>query len=236
MTPIIIFDLYDTILKDISFDFNKGLEYLHNTFFSEKCSLIKLSEFSATFKPLYDERRLTNSEICFIRDELPLFFKKFGLSPDIDEAALDYNLMNQIQKEILLDEVRETLDTLYSIGAHMYILSNSIFLASSNQLLLDEFGVGKYFKKVYSSADFGKRKPDLSFFKYALDDIYNQKHDINTHDIFYVGNDYKTDVIGSQNAGLKTIWYNVQNLSNTNNLNIHNINSFKDIINIIFPQ
>lgn len=236
MPPIIIFDLYDTILKDISFDFNRGIEYLYNIFFVEKCSLSELKDYSSSFKPLYDERRLTNNELCFIRDELPLLFKKFDLCPDIDEATLDYNIMNHMQKEILLDEVRETLDMLHSKGIHMYILSNSIFLASSNQRLLDEFGVGKYFRKVYSSADFGKRKPDKSFFKYALDDIYSQEPYINSNEIFYVGNDYNTDVIGSQNVGLKTIWYNVQGLLNTNELNIFDIRNFTEITSIIFPQ
>ncbi len=236
MPPIIIFDLYDTILKDISFDFNRGIEYLYNIFFSKKCSLNELKDYSFTFKHLFNERNLTNNEICFIRDELPLFLKKFGLCPDIEEAALDYNIMNHIQKEILLDEVRETLDTLYSKGVHMYILSNSIFLASSHQRLLDEFGVGKYFRKVYSSADFGKRKPDPSFFKYALDDICSQEPCINSNEIFYVGNDYETDVKGSQSVGLKTIWYNVQHLPNTETLNIHNISHFKDIVSIILSQ
>ena len=234
MSPIIIFDLYDTILKDISFNFNNGLEYLYNSFLSHKCTLSELKDYALTFKPLYDERRLTNNELCFIRDEAPLLFKKFDICPNADEAILDYNIMNHIQKEILLDEVRETLDILYSNGVHMYVLSNSIFLASSNQRLLDEFGIGKYFRKVYSSADYGKRKPDLSFFNYALDDICKLEHNININDIFYVGNDYKTDVKGSQNAGLKTIWYNVQGLPNTDNLNTYDINNFRDIINLIF--
>lgn len=66
MKSIILFDLYDTVLKDRSFDFNKGLNYLFNTFFKEHCSLEDIIEFSATFLPLYEDRKISNKEVCLI--------------------------------------------------------------------------------------------------------------------------------------------------------------------------
>lgn len=30
---VVVFDLYDTVLKGIAFDFDNGIAYLHRTFF-----------------------------------------------------------------------------------------------------------------------------------------------------------------------------------------------------------
>lgn len=232
MQRIIIFDLYDTILKDKSFKFDKGLKYLHS-FFKQSCNLGVFKRFSQTLLPLYEERKTTNNEISFIRDQLPLYCKKFGVNLHEDIEMLDYQIMKEMHEEYLEDETRITIESLYAQGIKMYILSNSIFLSSSNLHLLNDFGIGKYFINLFSSADFGKRKPDKSFYEYAISTILQDNPECYKEDIFYIGNDYQTDVIGSHNVGLKTIWYNEKRLKNASNLDVCTVSKFSDIIDII---
>ncbi len=233
MKKVILFDLYDTVLKDISFDFDAGLEYLHDAFFKQDCSLDELKAYAQTFLPLYAKRKTDAVEICLIQDEIPLFFEKFGISKNLDFSELDYTIMNQMQKVTLLEEVRYTLDELHKQGIAMYILSNSIFTGKSAKRLLDDFEILPYFKNLFSSADYGIRKPNPKFFQITIDTIRSDYPEVTTKDILYVGNDYVTDVTGATSMGLPTAWYNVNHLPNKDNLSIFDIDDFRKLLEII---
>lgn len=232
MKKVILFDLYDTVLKDISFDFEAGTVWLYNNFFSEVCSLQDLVDYAESFLPLYKKRKEEFSEICLIQDEIPLFFKKFGVPEPKNYEMIEYAVMEQMQKVTLLDEVRDVLDRLQGQGIIMYILSNSIFTGNAARKLLDDFGILHYFKKLYSSADYGVRKPDPRFYQIAIDEILSGNSGIKKEDILYVGNDYVTDVAGATSVGLSTVWYNVKHLPNTDNICTTEIDDFKKLLEL----
>jgi len=233
MKKIILFDLYDTIVQDISFHFMDGIKYLYDTFFSKACSWQEMTAYSATFLSFYEERKIKYNEICLIKDEIPLFFKKFGVAAPDSFAELDYVVMNQMQKVNLAEDVADTLNTLFEKGIGMYILSNSIFTGESAKKMLNGFGILQYFKKIYSSADYGIRKPCSKFYQTALDEIFSDNPKLRRTDLLYVGNDYETDVMGATSMGLSTVWYNVKHLPNTNHIFIDDIDQFKNILEII---
>ena len=233
MKKVILFDLYDTVLKDISFDFDAGIVYLYNTFFSKVCSLEEMINYAETFLPLYDKRKIDYSEICLIKDEIPLFFDKFRVPlPEIFDE-IEYTIMNQMQKVTLIDEVRYTLGELQKQGITMYILSNSIFTANSANKLLNDFGIIDYFEKIYSSADYGVRKSSSRFYQIAIAEILANNPELSKDDILYVGNDYDTDIIGATSVGLSTVWYNVKHLINEKNICTIDTDNFKILLEIV---
>lgn len=233
MKKVILFDLYDTILKETSFDFYAGIVYLYNTFFSKACSLKKFTDYSETFLSLYEKRKIDYSEICLIKDEIPLLFDKFEvpLTESLDE--IEYNVMNQMQKVTLIDEVQYSLDILKELGTKMYILSNSIFTSKAANKLLNDFGIINYFDKLYSSADYGIRKPSCRFYQMAIEEVLTDSPEVRIEDILYVGNDYETDIIGATSVGLSTVWYNVNHLSNEHDIDTISIDNFKKILEIV---
>ena len=233
LNKVVVFDLYDTVLKDISFDFDSGIEYLHRMFFQEKCSLAELKSYAESFLLLYSKRKTEHTEVCLIKDEVPLFFEKFGVKMPEDMANLDYDIMNQMQKVTLLAEVKYTLEELRKQGIPMYVLSNSIFTGRSAMHLLDDFGISHYFTKLFSSADYKVRKPSPQFYRLVLDEIAKNNLGIKREDILYVGNDYVTDVIGATSMGLSTVWYNVKHHPNEKGLSISDIDDFREIIEIV---
>lgn len=233
MKKVIIFDLYDTVLKDITFDFEAGIMYLYNTFLKEKCSFEELKEYAETFLPLYARRKVDDVEICLIKDEVPFFFEKFDVEKSASDEELDYNIMNHMQKVTLLSEVRDTLEELQKQGVKMYILSNSIFTGNSAKRLLYDFGILHYFEKLFSSADYGIRKPSEKFYRIAIKEILSEHHEVKKEDILYIGNDYQTDVMGATSVGLDTVWYNVNHLPNQNGIDIWDIDDFRKIIEIV---
>lgn len=233
MKKVIIFDLYDTVLKDITFDFEAGIRYLYQAFFKQKCSFEELKAYAETFLPLYDRRKVEHVEVCLIKDEVPLFFEKFGVEKPASYEELDYDIMNHMQEVTLLAEVRDTLVELQKQGIKMYILSNSIFTGNSARRLLHDFGILHYFEKVFSSADYGIRKPSEKFFQIAITEVLSSNQEVEKEDILYIGNDYQTDVMGATSVGLDTVWYNVNHLPNHNGIDIWDIDHFKQLIEIV---
>ena len=138
-----------------------------------------------------------------------------------------------MQKVTLTEEVQYTLQKLYDRGIVMYILSNSIFTGNSARKLLEDFQILHYFKKLYSSADYGVRKPSSKFYQVAVDGIRLDLPELSTNDILYVGNDYETDVIGAASFGLDVAWYNKEHLLNKNNIPILVMDHFKKILDLI---
>ena len=233
MKKAILFDLYDTILKDISFDFKAGIKWLYDTYFTQSCTWEELKEYEESFWPLFAKRKEDNSEVCLIRDEIAKLFEKFDVALPEDLEELDYDIMNQIQKETLLDEVCETLEKLQKQGIPMYILSNSIFTGKATEKLLEDFGILQYFTRVYASADYGVRKPGERLFGIAIKEILENHPGMEKNDILYVGNDYVTDVQGAKAAGLDVVWYNVKQLPDEKGICTYNITKFSGILNII---
>lgn len=239
MSGVILFDLYNTLLIDETYCFENGLRLLYETYFESVCTWEDFSGYSAQMWGMYDEKRKQNIELMLIRDEVPLLFEKFGVTMDVNPEELDYRMMCQMEKETLWQETEQTLKKLYQSDFNMYIVSNSIYLASSNQKLVESFGVMKYFKKLYCSADFGWRKPDIRFFDYVVKEVLEENPNLAREQIFFVGNDYKSDVTGAVNAGLKPVWYNWEKRSdgsyreNTEKYDLTEIRRFSELLEIV---
>lgn len=233
MKKVILFDLYDTVLKDVSFSVQQCFEWLYEAYFMEVCTREEFDAYRESFSPMYAKRAEDNSEVHFMRDEVVKIFKHFDASLPEDLDELEYSLMNQMQKENLLDEVRETLVMLHSKGSSMYILSNSIFTGKATERLLEEFDILKYFNKIFASADYGIRKPHKNFFQMAVKEIQKVYPDVQKEDILYVGNDYVTDVQGARTAGLDVAWYNVNQLPDEKGICTYSVTKFSEILNLI---
>lgn len=233
MAQIVIFDLYDTLLKGIWFSFDKGVEYLYETYFTQVCTPEELRAYSKTFLEIYAKRKEENLEISFVKEELPLYFTQFQLEPPEDMDAVEDAFLEHMKEDVLLEEVRETLVKLKAQNIPMYVLSNSIFSGRAAKKYIAVHGILDYFEKVYSSADYGVKKPGKAFFDIAVNEILEQHPECRKEDIYFVGNDYELDAAGGCNAGLKTIWYNVEHLANERNLDVRQTDDFRKIPQMI---
>ena len=204
----LLLDLYDTILDDEFFDFHAGLEYLHETYFAEECSLEDFLSFSVSFIPLYQDRNVTNKEVSFLKDEYGVYCSQLEFVPDEEPSEIEWNVMNHMQKESMEKEVPEILEYFHQKGIRLYIITNSIFTSVCHKRLLDEMGIGKYFDGVFSSTDFGLRKPAIEFYDHAVKEMMKELPDLKKEDITVIGNDFDADIQSAINAGLKAVWLN----------------------------
>ena len=233
MKKTVLFDLYDTVLKNESFEFVRGVRYVYDNYLKDVCTYEAFKAYTDTFLPLYHQRHVDHSEINFVKDELPLWFSHFGKEMPSCVDDLEYAIMSTMQRGGILPEVREVLETLRSQGIPMYILSNTIFTARATKRHLAHHGILAYFEEVYASADFGVRKPSPRFFDWAIADIRRHHPDLTKTDMLFVGNDYILDAHGGVAAGLDTVWYNVEGAANEDGLDVAIVDDFKDILSFM---
>jgi putative hydrolase of the HAD superfamily len=70
-------------------------------------------------------------------------------------------------------------------------------------------GLGKYFDEIVIAGDIGIRKPEPQIFNIVLSRI-----GVKNDEAIMIGNSLDSDIIGAQEAGIKTVWLNRDNEEN----------------------
>lgn len=203
---ILIFDLFETLVEDLSIDFNRGLRPLWEEHYKDKCSFDEIKAYGEELFVHMQALHKQGLEFPFVKDELPMYAERYGgdvISMNLEEEAEFLCRCNDVR---VFDGLAGMLENFSRKQIPMYVLSNSGFRAGALQLMLDRLGIGGYFEKVWSSADFGKVKPSADLFETAVEEILKQHPGSSKDDILFVGDTYATDITGAHNAGLKTVW------------------------------
>ncbi len=230
---IIIFDLFETILDNVTIDFNVGLLSLWEKYYQDKCSFDEIKAYGEELFEYMMELHAKGKEFPFVKDELPLYAKKFGgdvVKMDVTEEADFLMRCNRVK---VPEGLAEMLGAYRKKSIPMYVLSNSGFTAGALLRMLNDNGIGSYFEKVWSSADFGRPKPDKGFFKMAVNEALRE-HPRNTiADIMFVGDTYRTDICGAYQAGLKAVWINRENETDVNGFAAYQICDITELHKLI---
>lgn len=230
---ILIFDYFETIVHNKSMDFNRGLKDLWEKYYMDKCSFEEISKVGEELFEHLLKMHEQGLEYRFVKDELPEYAARYGgdIVTITPEEEADF-LMKCNEMEVL-PSISEALATFEHMGIPMYVLSNSGFTADALSIALERLGIRKYFKKVWSSADFGKIKPNRDFFDMAITSAISDNPASTKEDIVFVGDMYETDVRGANVAGIDVIWLNYKNEPNRDNLSLHRINSTDELLDFV---
>lgn len=99
----------------------------------------------------------------------------------------------------LYDGVDELFKAIRSHGGRSFLLSNAQRIFTEPEIRL--LGLYDLFDDIMISSDEGSAKPDIKFYKRMLD-----KHDLDPRETIMIGNDYITDIRGSYQAGLDSLY------------------------------
>lgn len=182
----ILFDLYGTLI-DINTD------EFSDDFWIEFAKNMNVSDY----KKLKNDYYNTCAKYQKLKEELEIkdVFKDI-VDFDVLEACLIFRKLST-KYICLYDGVVELLDEL-SKEHNLYVLSNA--QASFTIPELKELGIYDYFKDIAISSDYGIKKPNIMFFKEAINN-FNLKDDI-----VMIGNDYECDIKPAKKLGLKTVF------------------------------
>ncbi len=95
------------------------------------------------------------------------------------------------------------LRTLNERDIRMGVVSNTTFSEGTLRHELARNGLERYFEFVMASSDYGIRKPHPRIFGVAL-----SKLGLDPSEVWFVGDTYDADVVGSRAAGMTPFWYN----------------------------
>ena len=218
---ILIFDYFETIMHNRSMDFNRALADLWEAHYQDKCSFKDITAYGEELFRHLQAMHKQGFEFAFVKAELPMYAQKYGgdiiqMSPS-EEADF---LMKCNEMEVM-PCINEALAAFHEMDIPMYVLSNSGFSANALSIVLDRFKIGHYFRKVWSSADYGKIKPDKNFFEMAISRALSDNPSERKENIVFIGDTYESDVKGAITAGIDVIWLNHKNENNSDNLPAH---------------
>lgn len=153
----------------------------------------------------FEEGKVTASDLKIIRFEQFLKAIDFYDSPkELSEAYLQKLALC----DFLLPGAREILQEL--VGFYeMILLTNG--LAEVQKSRLKKSSLDKYFATVVISEEVGVAKPHLDIFSFALEEINHHRKD----DVLIIGDGIKSDILGGNNFGIDTCWFNPQRKINS---------------------
>jgi anaerobic ribonucleoside-triphosphate reductase activating protein len=230
--PVIIFDLFGTILKSISNDYHKGLEYLANEIISN-FTIEDIESIAEEYRRKYmTDRIITNREASMIQ-QLELFRDRLSFNMNDTLQDIEYNFFEITRICEINDNLIDVLNYLKYRGYLIFVMSNTVFSAMTIKKKLERFGIGHYFEDVFTSSDFGYRKPSRIFFSAVYKRIYTIQK-IKKSDIIFVGDQLEKDVLGSRTFGFFPIWLSSQSEEDrvflADCIRVSDLNACKDFI------
>lgn len=201
----VFFDLDHTLWD---FDRNSGLAF-ERVFRKHKIA-VPLNDFLKEYEPInllywkkYREERVTKEELR--RGRLNEAFDVFNLKfpPEtIDALAVCYIEELPIDNHLFKNtvEILEYLSEKYKL----HIITNGF--EEVQYLKLNNSGIKKYFSTVTTSEEVGLKKPHPSVFQTAL-----AKASAIPQKSMMIGDSFEADIVGAENAGMHTLFFNYRN-------------------------
>ncbi len=210
----VIFDLGDTLLRNLSFNPLAG---------NERLLELALPGQSLTPLDIQDFANGMDNEISGRKDEAEFIiefpcqtfqrtlFETLGVSFSVDDAKLEQEFWSASMSWEPEEGIISVLDLLRDKGIRTCVLSNATFSGSVLENELRAHDMLKYFEFVLSSCDYGFRKPNPYFFNVAL-----ARLNVTPSEALMVGDKVEYDVVGAKKAGICPFWYNKEGLNNSN--------------------
>lgn len=202
MIKNILFDLDGTLL-----DFIKAEHVAITRTFTElgiqvnDAIISRYSEINSKQWELLEKGKLTREQVLVRRFEI--LFEELGVKASGAETRTVYEKYLS-QGHYFIEGAEKLLDDLYG-KYKLYLASNGTSKVQAGRL--ESADISKYFDEIFISQDIGYNKPDKRYFDFCFGRIEDFKRD----ETVIIGDRISSDIIGGNNAGIKTIWFNPDN-------------------------
>ncbi|UCD09623.1 MAG: HAD-IA family hydrolase [Dehalococcoidales bacterium] len=206
----ILFDLDDTIITG-----EVGIEELwrdlcgrHAAFIEGLDGDVLLSEVNKARNWYWDDpERHRNGRLNLMkarRELVALAFSNLGV--DNEEVCNSLADTYSAQRQEMIRLIPGTINTLSHFkecGLLMALITNGA--SEFQRPKIERFKLEQYFDYILVEGEFGAGKPDLSVFVHTLD-----KLGVTPDQAWMVGDDLKRDIVGANEAGVFSIWVDLQ--------------------------
>lgn len=196
----LLFDVDDTIL-DFKAAELQGLAKLFEHYgYHLNDSLLKRYQIvNQGLWKAFEENKCTREEVLNTR--FGLFFEQLGKKVDSVAVEKEYRqYLNHGSQRLgnSLDIVADLADK-----ADLYVVTNGV--AKTQYQRLEAAKLLPYFKDIFVSETIGYQKPRIEFFQH----VFNKIAPVDLEKTVIIGDSLSSDIKGGQNAGIDTIWLNV---------------------------
>lgn len=205
--PILLFDADNTLL-----DFTKTEEHAfretmqkHGYPYDTEVKRIYDTINHGLWKQ-FERGEITRDQVVFTR--FGTLFEELGVNGD--GAAFEREYQETLSAgSYLIDGALELLEILKKEeGCQCYIVTNGV--ARTQHRRLEESGIVRYVDGIFISEEIGCQKPSNQFFDVVFAAIGDEKR----KDALIIGDSLTSDILGGNNAGIKTCWYNPEGMKN----------------------
>lgn len=176
---------------------------------------------------MLEKGQMTREEILTGRFEE--FFALYDIAYD-EKLVNDFNLFYQkeLGKQVFFNDYAEEVLQKLSKDYKQYAVTNGSKVAQSGKL--KNSGLDKVFDGAFISEDLGYDKPSLEYFDLVFERIGSK----NKEEYILIGDSLTSDMLGSNNAGIRNIWYNPEDFDNKANIKVdYTIKNLKEVIEIL---
>ena len=154
-----------------------------------------------------------------------------GVSFDKSFGELDAIFLDAAQGTSLMPGLADLLEYLQEQGIRLAVLSNTGFCENSHRIQLRKYDIEKYFEFFMATSDYLIRKPDKRIFDVAL-----AKLELDSDDVWYVGNKFEFDVQGAHDANMFPVWINVEDEEPHDSIEHLSVGSYNELLEVLKNQ
>ena len=187
--------------------------------------LKRYSQINKIYWERLERKEVTRQEV--LEGRFLDFFAEEGL--DVS-AAPEFNECYQTSLGdtiVFYDDSYEIVKSLRG-KVKQYVVSNGTITAQTKKLRVS--GLGELMDGIFLSEQLGVEKPDVHFFE----QVFAQTGLTDKTQIIIVGDSLSSDILGGNNAGIITCWYNPEHKQSKNSVRIdYEITDLHEIYNLI---
>ncbi len=155
-----------------------------------------------------------------------LLFQQIGIEDDGIAFEDDYQDLLGMQY-FFVEHAEEVIQRLYPYYS-MYVVTNGVTKTQLSRL--KDSGLDQYFKKIFVSEETGYQKPMKEYFDYCFERI----EDFDAEQAIIIGDSLSSDILGGNNAGIATCWFNPNGLNNSSSITVnHEIRCLKELYELL---
>ena len=205
---MILFDYGQTLINEESFDGVKGtaavLQYAAKNKYHKSAEEVQayadcLNQELGRFDP--ERRHLFQVEVpnsMFTK----YLYESQGIELSISAEEIDRVFWDAASPGRPTEGIEDFLAMLKEYRIRTGVISNIVYCGKAVTQRINDCIPENNFEFIIATSEYMYRKPNERIFKLAL-----EKADLQPEEVWYIGDNYRCDMIGARNAGLFPVWY-----------------------------
>lgn len=205
---MILFDYGQTLIDEGKFDGIKGTEAVLKYAIRNKYNLSAERVQEEADKINRESGRFDPPRQNSVQMEIPnhmftaYLYESLGITLSLTSEQVDKIFWDAAAPGTPTDGIEELLEFLYQNNIRTGVISNIAFCGQAVIDRINSVIPTNHFEFIIASSEYMYRKPNKRIFDLAL-----EKADLQSDEVWYVGDQYECDIVGAGNAGIFPIWY-----------------------------